>query len=150
MCNMQTLDELVSLFDTAVTYVPLRSEVDFHTLLRDTVGKAYQIAPRASLDPEVEATAAIAVVRERTACILLPGRAFDALGTRHGQGGGWYDQFLALIPKEWIRIGFCHASQFSETTLVKNSWDQPVDYVVVVNEMKRTYRIIVTNVRWSR
>ena len=97
---MQTLDELLTSFDAIVTYVPLRSEVNFHTLLRDTVGEAYQIAPRASLDPEVEATAAIASVRKRTSCIVLPGRAFDGLGTRHGPGVVWDDRFLDVSPKE--------------------------------------------------
>ena len=147
MCNMQTLDETVSLFDTVVSYVPLRSEVDFHALLKRPLTIAYEIAPRDSLNPTIEAKASMASTSGNRTVLFLPGRAFDRHGTRHGQGGGWYDQFLALIPKEWIRIGFCHESQFSETPLVKNSWDQPVDYVIVVSEKNRTYRVFVTNAR---
>lgn len=71
----------------------------------------------------------------------MPGRAFDASGTRHGQGGGWYDRFLAEVPKEWLRIGFCYERQFSEEPLKREAWDQAMDAVVVVgNGMVRVYK----------
>ncbi len=66
--------------------------------------------------------------------ILIPGRLFDITGTRHGRGGGWYDRFLAAVPREWFRVGFCYESQFSAAPLLREAWDQPMDAVCVVGE----------------
>lgn len=74
----------------------------------------------------------MAAVGDRKTIILLPGRRFDARGTRHGQGGGWYDRILSSVPKEWTRIGFCFERQFSKDPLPREAWDQAMDLVVVV------------------
>jgi 5-formyltetrahydrofolate cyclo-ligase len=118
-----------------ITYVPLRTEVPFQdhfAILEGT--QLYEIAPRAALDPFVEAEKAMAIAGVRKTCVLMPGRRFDATGTRFGQGGGWYDRFLSKVPKEWVRIGFCFARQFSPTPLKREEWDQVMDYVCVVEE----------------
>jgi 5,10-methenyltetrahydrofolate synthetase len=128
---------LLAGYDAFITYVPLRTEVPFLDYADMPAGATvYEIQPRASLDPHAEAEAAIKAVGEKRAVVLMPGRLFDATGTRHGQGGGWYDRFLAEVPKEWLRIGFCYERQFSETSLKREVWDQAMDAVVVVGNGK--------------
>lgn len=43
--------------------------------------------------------------------VLVPGVAFTADGRRLGQGGGWYDRFLAEVGDETVMIGVCFAEQ---------------------------------------
>jgi len=71
--------------------------------------------------------------RNRPVYLLIPGTRFDALSTRHGRGGGWYDRFLSRIPREWRRIGVCGPGQWSEETLSRKSWDEPMDEVIRVS-----------------
>jgi 5,10-methenyltetrahydrofolate synthetase len=68
---------------------------------------------------------------ERPVVIFLPGRAFDSLGTRHGRGHGWYDRLLSNLPKDWVRVGVLNEAQFSEVPLVRQEWDQPVDFLLI-------------------
>jgi 5-formyltetrahydrofolate cyclo-ligase len=131
-------EELVRECQTFITYVPLRTEADFASVL-SVSDSVYQIRPRAALDPSDEARTAIHFAGVSRTCVLMPGRAFDASGTRLGQGGGWYDRFLAQVPDEWLRIGFCTPDRFSQEPLPHNSWDQPVDIVCVVGNTTDFY-----------
>lgn len=131
----QKIEELLAPYGAFITYVPLRTEVPFLDYVDiPSDATVYEIKPRASLDPAAEARAAMALAGDKKTAILMPGRSFDSSGTRHGQGGGWYDRFLAAVPREWLRVGFCYERQFSPAPLVREAWDQPMDAVCVVNE----------------
>lgn len=131
-----------------VTYQPLRTEVPLGDYVTPGTGvPAYTIAPRASLDPCEEVARAKGVVGDLPCTILMPGRTFDARGTRLGQGGGWYDRFLAEAPVEWIRVGFCFDDQFSATPLRRQPWDEPVDVVCVVTRATGVLSSVETRAR---
>ncbi len=135
---MEELARLLRPYRAYITYTPLKTEVDASRFVELTGAVSYAIAPRASLDPAAEALAALSAIGSRPAAILIPGRRFDKSGTRHGQGGGWYDRFLARVPDSWLRVGFCFTDQFSPTLLTRNAWDQPMDYVCVVDRASGT------------
>ena len=128
-----TLDSLLAPYRAFITYQPFRTEVAFDFIGLPETALVDTIPPRASLDPAQEAARLISIMGAQAVVILIPGRRFDASGTRYGQGGGWYDRFLAAVPREWLRIGICYDDQLSPTLLVRESWDQAMDYVVVVN-----------------
>lgn len=59
------------------------------------------------------------------AAVLLPGVAFDAQGGRLGQGGGYYDRFLARLSPQTLLIGVAYDWQLAPT-LPQAAWDRPV------------------------
>ena len=136
------LTKLLSPFHALITYQPLRTEVAFREVGTLPLGaRLYEIPPRPGLDPINEARKVCELFVNLEVAILIPGRKFDAKGTRYGQGGGWYDRLLANGPRQWLRVGFCYDDQLSPTALVRESWDQAMDYVVAVN--RTTHHITV-------
>lgn len=63
--------------------------------------------------------------------ILLPGLAFDALGNRLGQGGGWYDKTLERARRNpnVVVVGVCFSCQIVQN-VPHDERDQRVDFVV--------------------
>ncbi len=141
MAQEGKITQILAPYGAFITYVPLRGEVPFRDYL-DIPSEAtvFEIAPRATVDPAAEAKKVMETVGDVPAAILVPGCKFDATGTRHGRGGGWYDRFLAEVPSTWFRIGFCYEEQFSITPLLRQSWDQAMDAVCVIeNGIVRIY-----------
>lgn len=113
-----------------IAYEPRTDEPDWHTAplpLRPAT-----LTPNT---PQSDPFAFVDMVRAKyvgtSLCILIPGTAFDASGTRHGRGGGWYDRFLSRAPQAWLRVGVCAREAFSSVPLKRNEWDEPMDWVLV-------------------
>lgn len=61
--------------------------------------------------------------------VIVPGLAFTSDGDRLGQGGGWYDRFLAEIRRDCTTIGVCFAEQVVDSLPVERH-DVAVDHVL--------------------
>ncbi len=61
------------------------------------------------------------------AVVLTPGVAFTPEGCRLGQGGGYYDRFLAEF--SGVSIGLAYSCQITRS-LPQSHHDCPVDYVI--------------------
>jgi len=61
--------------------------------------------------------------------VLMPLLGFDALGTRLGYGGGYYDRTLAGLSKKPLLIGLAFAAQEIDT-IPREEHDIPLDIIV--------------------
>ncbi len=147
MARQKEIGSVLRHYDGLITYVPLRTEVDPTLLFPAVFKKTHTIPPRPSLSPVEEALRSLTVMKESKVVIFLPGRKFDALGTRHGQGGGWYDRYLARVPSNWLRVGLCTSERFSTEALTRLPHDQPVDIVGVYIQEHKEFEFYVTNAR---
>ncbi len=66
---------------------------------------------------------------------LIPALAIDSSGTRLGQGGGYYDQFL--VKTSAYRIGIIHERELSNKALPKEWFDQTVEAIATENGLTR-------------
>lgn len=144
----EVIQALIERFPVCITYVPVGAEVDFRTICSIPESTdTYEIQSDPTLDPKNETANATDLAKERPTAILVPGRVFDATGTRHGKGAGWYDRFLSQAPSSWTRIGFCFNDQFASEPLIRESWDEPMDYIVVIARTSRTPSLYETKAR---
>lgn len=127
------LSRLLPSFPVRLSYRPLSDEIDpdqiplLHTIRPVTT----ILMPQTSLrDPVETAKTVIKIQAERQAHILVPGQAFDAKGTRHGRGGGWYDRLLANLPISVLRIGIVAPGQYKSHLLIRQPWDEPMDWLI--------------------
>lgn len=63
--------------------------------------------------------------------IIMPGIAFDEEGYRVGQGGGYYDRFIASLTNEPLLIGVCMSFQLMSLVPIETT-DIPCDVVLCV------------------
>lgn len=78
------------------------------------------------------------VLPEEIETILLPGSVFDERGGRFGYGGGYYDRFLAKVPKA-ARIGLAFDLQIVEKAPLQEH-DEILDMVVTESRVIRSNR----------
>lgn len=135
--------------DFFITYQAIQDEVSVDRMyfLKDLLDQmiCFQIPPRAQLHPEKVASKVRMEFHGKAGVVFLPGQKFDATGTRHGRGGGWYDRFLSELPASLLRVGVLPEKYFSSTPLVRRPWDQPVDWLLV--QRGENWEVRKTNAR---
>ncbi len=89
-------------------------------------------------EPTEELCKSQEVAPEEIEVILLPGSVFDERGGRFGYGGGYYDRFLAKVPKA-IRIGLAFDLQIIEKAPLQEH-DEILDLVVTESRVIRSGR----------
>jgi 5-formyltetrahydrofolate cyclo-ligase len=68
--------------------------------------------------------------------VIVPGRAFDRSCNRVGQGGGFYDSFLAGTRQDCVRCAPAFGMQIFDSVPVQ-AHDLPVDIVVTEKDIYR-------------
>ncbi|KND50146.1 MAG: 5-formyltetrahydrofolate cyclo-ligase [Parcubacteria bacterium C7867-008] len=131
-----------------VTYTALEGEADYSHFI-EVPEDHYPIPPRLDIDPWEEAERAKRASKGAFVCVLMPCTKIDATGTRTGRGGGWYDQFLSVVPTAWMRVCICDSSQFSAEALERKPWDQTVDRIGVIDQSTNTITWHETHSRGS-
>ena len=61
--------------------------------------------------------------------VIVPGLALTAAGHRLGQGGGWYDRFLADVRHDCLTVGVCFRVQLLDEVPLEPH-DIALDHVV--------------------
>lgn len=133
MSVLEALSAALRAADCIVGFAPLQDEQEFSSFLKEqgiTQNGLSVLADRAN-DPSAFALSLSEKLTGKRVAILIPGRRFDASGTRHGRGGGWYDRFLSKVPRAWVRVGILAEAEFSQEPLRRESWDEPMDYLLV-------------------
>ncbi|MSR44189.1 MAG: 5-formyltetrahydrofolate cyclo-ligase [Phycisphaerales bacterium] len=137
---------------TVMLYMPMRSEVDVISLAleafrlgktvcvphADAGRKAMHAIQMTSFDDESMDADSLGVRVPKSGrqiphdsidLIIVPGVAFDARGFRLGRGGGYYDRYLAHLPRSTDTIGICFDCQFVDA-IPTESTDIAVQSVV--------------------
>ncbi len=137
-----------------LSYYPMADEINPQTVpaLQEIHITRIDFIPKSrSVSPDALAKKLTLQHANDRAFILVPGQKFDRQGTRHGRGFGWYDRLLARLPKQWIRIGLTDEAHLSPAPLVRNDWDEPMDWIVCQNEngweYHETYARNATNIK---
>jgi 5-formyltetrahydrofolate cyclo-ligase len=127
---MDDLREELGKYEAVILYSPLKNEPDVASLV--PLPKRQFVVPQDThSDPFALAREYTETLADTRVVIFIPGTAFDASGTRHGRGAGWYDRFLSSVPREWLRIGMSTKKNFSETPLIRAPHDEPMDWIII-------------------
>ncbi|MDB4940337.1 MAG: hypothetical protein JWO40_762 [Candidatus Doudnabacteria bacterium] len=131
---LKELQEIFSQCAGFVLYVPTKSEVDYNDLsfpLEINKNNLIVIPKDKNSDPFEWADNCLARFKNGPVSVFIPGTMFDVYGTRHGKGAGWYDRFLSKIPSNWVKVGIIDSTKFSDLKLIRQEWDQPVNWIIV-------------------
>lgn len=113
-----------STIETVCTYEPAPNSGEIDTIPLLTMLSRLPNPPKITMvEPHAQAPMPQGVFD----VIIVPVLGFDEQNHRLGQGGGWYDRFLALQP-EARTIGLAHAS--AKTTFPHEPHDIALDIIV--------------------
>lgn len=130
LLNEKELCTLLETFEVVIAYTPFDKEIMWEEIC--DLETVVECVPREKdSDPNTFAEEMTKKYNGKTVALLIPGMRFDATGTRHGRGGGWYDRFLAKVPRSWLRIGLSTPECFYEATLIRSWWDEPMDVIMI-------------------
>ena len=108
----------VAVAETVLVFTPVLGEPETRSLLVWCAATGRLAAvPEADVDPTWPDV------------VVVPGLAFTAAGERLGQGGGWYDRYLAQVRADCATIGVCFAEQILDTLPVE-AHDVTMDHIV--------------------
>lgn len=105
-----------------MAFDPVPGEPDLRDLAR-------RLPEATVIVPEADPAAAFPIAPHRIDAVVVPGLAFTRTGARLGQGGGWYDRFLAGLEPTCATIGVCFDEQLVDD-LPAEPHDVPVAMVV--------------------
>lgn len=141
---------------TIMFFVSFNSEVDTHGMIKDALKNKTVVVPKVmqhEIEPSViidldnlmpakfgilEPIELMKIAYKNIDLVLVPGIVFDREGHRIGYGFGYYDKFLAKVPKA-VKIGLAFDFQVVDK-IPKETHDVPVDLIVTeegVVECKR-------------
>lgn len=146
--NLKEFQSLLETHPFRLSYTAFKDEQDPNKipLLSKMQPENFFLVPKAPLtDPIALAKTLSKTLITSKTHILIPGQAFDLTGTRHGRGNGWYDRFLAHLPKEIPRIGIVPQNRLSTELLTRQTWDEPMDWLIYKEQ--ETWLIYKTNAR---
>lgn len=131
---------------TVMFFVSFNSEVNTHEMVKEALKSKTVVVPKVAhheIEPSViidfdnlvpakfgilEPIETMRIAYKNIDLVLVPGIAFDRQGHRIGYGFGYYDKFLAKVPKA-IKIGLAFDFQVVDE-IPHQSHDIPVDFVV--------------------
>ena len=144
---------------TIMFFVSFNSEVNTHSMIKDALKNKTLVVPKVvqhEIEPSViidfdnlvesgsfgilEPIDLMKIAYKNINLVLVPGIAFDKEGHRIGYGFGYYDKFLAKVPKA-VKIGLCFDFQVVDKIPLETH-DVPVDFIVTekrVVECKRDF-----------
>ena len=146
--TLQAFKKILKSKEAFVGFKPLKDEADYRKaeFLKRIVKKQLLLPGDRKSNPAKWAAHSIELYDgNRPVCVFVPGQRFDIYGTRHGRGGGWYDRFLARIPKSWTRVGIVDTSRLYLYPITRQSWDEPVDWLLV--QSGKNWRVYKTGAR---
>ena len=131
---------------TIMFFVSFNSEVNTHEMIKESLKNKTIVVPKVvshEIEPSIiidfdnlvsgkfgilEPIEAMKIAHKNIGLVLVPGIVFDKEGHRIGYGFGYYDKFLAKVPKA-IKIGLAFDFQVVDK-IPAEMHDVPVDMIV--------------------
>ncbi|MBI2660191.1 5-formyltetrahydrofolate cyclo-ligase [Candidatus Woesearchaeota archaeon] len=138
--------ELYKKSKTIMFFVSFNSEVSTHEIIKEAFKSKTVVVPKVAnheIEPSViidfdnliagkfgilEPIELMRIAYKNIDLVLVPGIVFDREGHRIGYGFGYYDKFLAKVPKA-VKIGLAFDFQVVEN-IPEETHDVPVDFIV--------------------